>query len=64
MLENRGIGFHPVKKCNVPKSTVSTFNKYVNCPRHTVHQDPISIMYKTVLQNNCPLYITCLVQHA
>jgi len=40
MLENRGIDFHPVKKCNMPISTVSTFNKYVSCLRHTVYQDP------------------------
>ena len=62
MLENRGIDFHhPVKKCNLPKRTVSNSNKYVSCLRHTVYQDTISIMNKTVPQNNCPLYITCLL---
>jgi len=61
MLENRGIDFHHVKKYNVPKSTVSIFNKYVRCLRHTVYQDSISIMNKTVLQKNCPHYVTCIL---
>lgn len=48
--ENIGSDFLHVNQCNVPQSMVSTFIKYVTCPRDTVYRDPISVMQTTFLQ--------------